>query len=110
MEISDMIRNVKTILASGLTALLIAGTAVSESTPPPALATEQADDSAITAKVKEAITADTALVRAEINIETVQGEVRLSGFVGDPDHIPRVTALAFGVEGVKAVRNDLKAK
>lgn len=101
----------KSILASGLTALLVAGAAVSENTPPTQLAAaEQADDGAITEKVKAAIAADAALAGADISVETSQGQVQLSGTVGSAGDIQKATALAFSVSGVKKVQNNLKAK
>jgi len=105
-----MIRIFKPLLASGLAALMIAGAAANESMPQQPLTTEQADDSIITENVKAAMAADATLSGAEINIETLQGEVHLSGYVGNPDDIQKATDLARGIAGVKAVKNELKAK
>lgn len=101
----------KSILASGLAALLVAGAAVSEETPPATqLAAEQTDDGAITEKVKAAIATDAALAGADISVETKQGEVHLNGTVGNAGDVQKATALAFSVSGVKKVQNNLKAK
>jgi hyperosmotically inducible protein len=104
--------NVKmtSVLASALAALLVAGTSVSETTPPVQLAAEQPDDGAITEKVKAAIAADATLAGADISVETQQGEVRLSGTVASAGDIPKASAIAFGVTGVKKVQNNLKSK
>ncbi len=100
----------KSILVSGLAALFASGATASETAPPLQLAAaEQADDGAITEKVKAAIAADSALAGAEISVETVQGEVRLNGTVGDAGAIQKATALAFSVAGVKKVQNNLKS-
>lgn len=98
------------IVASALAALLVAGTSVSESTPPAQLAAEQPDDGAITEQVKAAIAADAGLAGADISVETKQGEVRLTGTVASAGDIQKASALAFGVTGVKKVQNNLKAK
>ncbi|MBX3703703.1 MAG: BON domain-containing protein [Steroidobacteraceae bacterium] len=97
------------ILASGLAALLVGGVAAAETTPPVQLAAEQPDDGAITEKVKAAIAEDAALAGADISVETVQGKVRLDGYVGNAGDIQKATALAFSVSGVKKVENNLKA-
>jgi len=100
----------KSILASGLAALLVAGAAVSETPPATQLAAEQPDDGAITEKVKAAIAADAALAGADISVETKQGEVQLNGTVGNAGDVQKATALAFSVSGVKKVQNNLTAK
>lgn len=107
-----MIKNLTTILASGLAALFIAGASANEPTPPPQpLATaERADDGAITKGVQAALAADPAFGSADISIETAQGVVRLSGYVSNADDIQKAAALATGVTGVKSVKNELKSK
>lgn len=104
--------NVKmtSVLASAVAALLVAGTSVSETSPPVQLAAEQPDDGAITEKVKAAIASDAALAGADISVETKLGEVRLNGTVASAGDIQKASALAFGVTGVKKVQNNLKAK
>jgi hyperosmotically inducible protein len=100
----------KSILASGLAAMLAGGAAFAETPEPAKLAAEQPDDGAITEKVKAAIAADATLAGADISVETQQGEVRLSGTVASAGDIPKASAIAFGVTGVKKVQNNLKAK
>lgn len=101
---------VKSILASGFAALMVAGASVAETPPAAKLAAEQPDDGAITEKVKAAIAEDAALAGADISVETVQGEVRLNGTVGNAGDIQKATAVAFSVSGVRKVQNNLKAK
>jgi len=107
-----MMKHLKPILASAFAALLIAGSAVSQTEPPAAApqAAAQADDKAITEKVMAAISADPALQGAEIAVETVGGEVHLNGYVGNPADVQKAAAIARGVSGVKSVKNSLKAK
>ena len=71
---------------------------------------EYADDAIITAKVKTAIFNDPQLKATEINVETYKGVVQLSGFVSSRDAELRATEVARGVNGVKAVNNDMRLK
>ncbi len=71
---------------------------------------EYIDDSLVTGKVKAALVADPDLKATEINVETFRGTVQLSGFVASPEHIPKAVALARGINGVKAVKNDMVVK
>lgn len=100
----------KLMLASGLAALLASGASLAGETAPAPTAAEQSADGAITEKVKAAFAADAALANAQITVETVQGEVRLNGTVGNAADVQKATAVAFGVTGVKKVQNNLTAK
>jgi osmotically-inducible protein OsmY len=68
------------------------------------------DDSMITTKVKTAIFNEPGLDSAEINVETYQGNVQLSGFVESREDIERAVRVARQVEGVKSVKNDMRLK
>lgn len=69
---------------------------------------EFVDDAGLTARVK------TALIKAEkvnataINVNTYRGEVQLSGFVDNQEMAQRALAAARSVQGVRAVRNDMR--
>ena len=71
---------------------------------------EYIDDTVITGKVKAALIADPELKATEINVETFKGTVQLSGFVAQPDHIPKAVELARRIAGVKSVKNDIVLK
>ncbi len=71
---------------------------------------EYIDDSVITTKVKAAIFNDASLKVLEINVETFKGVVQLSGFVSSQADINRAVTVARGVDGVKAVKNDMVVK
>ncbi len=71
---------------------------------------EYVDDAAITTKVKAAIFNEPGLKSAEINVETFQGVVQLSGFVSTQASISRAAEVARGVHGVKSVKNDMRLK
>ena len=68
------------------------------------------DDTVLTTKVKAAIFNDPALKVAEINVETYNGVVQLSGFVSSNAAAERAVYVANQVEGVKSVRNDMRLK
>lgn len=68
------------------------------------------EDSAITTNVKAAIFQQDDLSAAEINVETFNGVVQLSGFVSRPAQIAKATEIARSVEGVKSVKNNLTVK
>lgn len=65
------------------------------------------NDEVITAKVKSALFAEPELKSMEIEVDTVDGIVTLSGTVGSPQHIENAKQAAQTVEGVKSVNNQL---
>jgi hyperosmotically inducible protein len=71
---------------------------------------QQADDTGITAGVKAALLGDAGLKANEIDVDTDQGVVRLSGFVGSADDVAAAAAAARTVRGVRSVRNELRLK
>ena len=68
------------------------------------------DDALITAKVKALLLKDESVKGLDVNVETHKGTVQLSGWVSNQAQIPKAEKLAYGVDGVKAVRNDLQIK
>ncbi|PKN23849.1 MAG: transporter [Deltaproteobacteria bacterium HGW-Deltaproteobacteria-22] len=92
-----------------LTVLALAFTSC-KSTPTQKEASEYMDDSVITAKVKTAVLREPKLKVSEINVETHEGTVQLSGFVGNQECILLAGAVARDVEGVKLVTNSLLIK
>jgi hyperosmotically inducible protein len=69
--------------------------------------TQAVSDTALTAKVKSALAADTAVQAKDIEVETRDGIVQLSGFVESEDAISAAVMRARSVDGVDEVRNDL---
>jgi osmotically-inducible protein OsmY len=65
------------------------------------------DDSTITGEVKGAFNNDSGLPISAISVETMKGEVLLSGFVKTQAEKDRAGTLARGVKGVTSVRNDI---
>jgi hyperosmotically inducible protein len=68
------------------------------------------DDSAITAKVKSALAGDPRTKAHQINIETRDGVVQLSGFVDNSEAKSTAEELARSVSQVKSVDNELDVK
>ena len=71
---------------------------------------EYVDDAWITSKVKAAFVKDKALKAHEINVETYQGKVQLSGFVSDPGDVGHASDVARDIKGVTSVENNLQVK
>jgi len=70
-------------------------------------ASQEMDDSAITAKVKMALLNDSAIKSLKITVETEMGVVTLSGSAKNQDRIDRAVMLTNAVPGVQIVRNKL---
>ena len=65
------------------------------------------DDTTITSKVKAEILGDPDLKVLQINVETMQGVVQLSGFVDSRQSQIKADNIARRVEGVKSVKDNL---
>lgn len=68
------------------------------------------DDCFVNAAVKGALLSEPALAHAGIHVSTSRGVVQLSGFVENRGVMTRAVALARAVDGVKAVRNDMRRR
>ena len=71
---------------------------------------DKIDDSVLTAKVKTALIASSETKAHQINVETKQGVVQLSGFVDSAAAKSAATNVAKSVTGVKDVKNELSVK
>ncbi len=71
---------------------------------------EVIDDSILTAKVKAALIESSETKAHQINVETKEGVVQLSGFVDDAGAKAAATSVVKSVTGVKDVRNELSVK
>ena len=67
-------------------------------------------DTAITAKVKTAFLADTDVKGLQVEVDTRDGVVTLSGTLDKAANVERAATLAKGIEGVKSVDNRLTVK
>lgn len=68
------------------------------------------DDAMITTHVKAAILNEPSLKIAEIDVETYEGAVQLSGFVQSEADIATAVTVASRVKGVKSIKNDMHLK
>lgn len=66
-----------------------------------------ASDMTITAKVNAALAVDDQLKATQINVDTRDGQVTLSGQAPSAQSRERATTLAAAVDGVKQVKNQL---
>jgi hyperosmotically inducible periplasmic protein len=65
------------------------------------------DDSAITTAVKARMVDNKNVDAVSISVETLKGTVMLSGFAKTSDERSVAESLAWKVEGVKAVKNEI---
>ena len=65
------------------------------------------DDTAITADVKGRFVENKVVDAAAISVETMKGEVMLSGFAKSAAERIQAEKLARDISGVKVVRNDI---
>ena len=73
-------------------------------------ASERVDDAAITAKVKSALAGDPRTKAHQVNVETREGTVQLSGFVDSSEAKSTAEQLARAVDNVKSVDNEIDVK
>lgn len=68
---------------------------------------QRVDDTTVTAKVKAALLADPDVKGTAVQVETLRGQVQLSGFVKSQQQAQRAVSLAQRVDGVKDVINKM---
>ena len=66
-----------------------------------------ASDTVLTTKVKAALLKSPGMKSLDVNVETYDGQVLLSGFVRDPDQRAKAIDIASRVEGAKTVKDAL---
>jgi osmotically-inducible protein OsmY len=71
---------------------------------------QYADDVAITAKVKAELLDSKQVDGLDVNVDSTNGKVTLSGWASSPAEAARAVAIASKVDGVKSVNNELKIK
>lgn len=104
-----------TVIFSGATLILVSGCdsrqpETSLTAPATTSVGTEIDDSIVTARVKSALLADPDVKSFDLKVETRHGEVMLSGFVGNQNHVDRAIMVARGVPGVKDVTNKMDLK
>ena len=68
------------------------------------------DDSAITTNVKTRFATNEAVDATAIHVETLNGTVMLSGFAKNATEKATAAKLAWKVDGVKAVKNEIAVR
>jgi hyperosmotically inducible protein len=71
---------------------------------------EAIDDATITTKVKAALAEDGRTNALQVNVETENGVVQLSGFVNNGTAKGAAESIARGVAGVRSVKNEIDVK
>jgi hyperosmotically inducible protein len=92
-------------LAAALAAIILATSVTSI-----AAADDSAKDAALTERVKTALAGDSKLAARDIEVDTREGVVQLSGFVDSEDQRTAALMRARSVQGVQEVRNDLSLR
>ena len=67
-------------------------------------------DAWVTTQVKTGILNEPSLKVAQINVETYQGVVQLSGFVDNAASQAKAVEIAKSVKGVTSVKNDMRLR
>ena len=106
------------LFATSLAALVLVGACskTTESAPRVALNTDittlgsQVDDAVVTSGIKKALLADPTISSFDLQVETRDGTVQLSGFVNDQAQIAKALAITRTVAGVKTVENGVTLK
>ena len=106
------------LLATSLSALVLLGAwdKGSELTALVALQTgnttlgSRVDDAVVTSGVKKALLAEPTISRFDLQVETRNGTVQLSGLVNDQPQIAKALAITRSVAGVKTVENGVALK
>ena len=65
------------------------------------------DDSTLTTRVKGKFAADPIVSAMSISVETLKGQVQLSGFAKSAEEKTQAGVLARNTSGVQSVRNDI---
>jgi len=68
------------------------------------------DDSAITSNIKARMVEDKSVDAAAIQVETLNGNVQLSGFAKDRLERQTAESIAMKVKGVKSVQNNIAVR
>jgi hyperosmotically inducible periplasmic protein len=71
---------------------------------------EVVDDATITSRIKTSMVASKEVEAREIQVETYNGVVQLSGFADNQQEITRAGEIARSTPGVKSVKNDIRIK
>ncbi|MHB8743535.1 MAG: BON domain-containing protein [Sulfuricaulis sp.] len=93
-----------------VTAVLMLGTAGCAGTATQDSTGQYIDDASITTKVKSDLLADKDVSSMHISVDTVKGEVHLTGTADSRQEADKAGRIARDVAGVKSVDNDIHVK
>ncbi len=97
-------------MAGFLAVIFILSLCVACRTPAGRTSGQVVDDSAITAEVKSKLLADSVTQGLAISVQTFEGQVTLTGAVGNEAQKSRATQVVRQVNGVKKVNNLLQVR
>ena len=104
-----MIKKILVAVVAGTA--LMGGVAMSaDTTPEDQTVGEKLDDGMLTMNVKAALVASPDTKAYQINVETLEGTVRLIGAVDSAKAKDAASTVAMSVKGVKEVKNELDVK
>ena len=95
------------VMAVATLAVVLPGCAVSRGQ---STVGEYIDDATLTTKVKAKFAEDKTVDATAINVETLNGEVMLSGFAKSADEKMAAEKLARSTRGVKSVKNSIEVR
>jgi osmotically-inducible protein OsmY len=95
------------VMAVATLAVVLPGCAVSRGQ---STVGEYIDDATLTTKVKAKFAEDKSVDATAINVETLNGEVMLSGFAKSSDEKMVAEKLARSTRGVKSVKNSIDVR
>ncbi|HEX6733628.1 MAG TPA: BON domain-containing protein [Azonexus sp.] len=108
MKISNAL--LAAMLATAALPALVACTSSSSSSRQPQSVGSYIDDATITTRAKAALAEAKDVRVTQVNVETYQGVVQLSGFVDTEADVRRAAEVVRNVSGVRSVKNDLRVK
>lgn len=71
---------------------------------------EYIDDTVITTRVEAALAKDPIASALDVEVDTFEGRVQLSGFVETEEQAERAEEIAEGIRGVRSVENNIIVK
>jgi hyperosmotically inducible protein len=102
--------NTRHALVTGLAALALLATAGCAVTRGQETVGAYVDDATITTQIKSRFVGNKDVDAASIKVETLNGTVMLSGFAKNATERSSAETVARGVNGVKAVRNEIAVR
>jgi hyperosmotically inducible protein len=101
---------IRTTLAAAMTAVALLATSGCAVTRKQETVGQYVDDAAITTAVKARFIDNKDVDAASIKVETLQGTVMLSGFAKNATEKSAAENIAWKVNGVKAVKNEIAVR